>query len=351
MVQAQDGTIIDASSSSRIQRIPEGSTVYVTNNKKYELLPVPEAEDNERLEASTMETLQRNAGRQVGEILSSGRNVVDSTAQAMRNISDATVQAMHNAGDTLVQTVKDAKEEPHTPVNPQGTTAKKKQTPKPKAKTTSSSTKAKVAATTTTAAAATPAAPQGRRRDGSSYATAPATDEWSLGDGISSLDNEINSTPKHEDHLYKVKFTKDQKVTSGERITIRLLEDLPLEGNIIIPKNTHLSAVITIGRRLQISVTTIEIGGMAHNIGYKAVDVDGTEGLYCPSSKGEQTVKQAGQQLSNIGRSALSTGITGLSNTMTQIVNSGAQLIASASGEQTVLLTSGYEFFIRKGKK
>lgn len=57
-----------------------------------------------------------------------------------------------------------------------------------------------------------------------------------------------------------------------------------LVGPYVIPKNTHLQAYATIDSRLELEITSIEIGGRIITLGYTAYDTDGIKGIYCPDA-------------------------------------------------------------------
>jgi len=180
--------------------------------------------------------------------------------------------------------------------------------------------------------------------------------DWGTVEGISSLDNESQYVTQDDDHPYRVMFTRDQKIKSGDRITVRLLEDMAVDG-VLIPKNTHLSATCQIGERLQIVVTNIEINGRIYALNYTAYDNDGSQGLYCPISGATQTSDKtknsAVQSASNILSSAASIagsamGSSALGSIVGNMSNIGASAITSRNGSVTAQVNSGYTFYLLK---
>jgi hypothetical protein len=180
--------------------------------------------------------------------------------------------------------------------------------------------------------------------------------DWGTIEGISSLDSESQYVTEDDDHPYKVMFTRDQKIKSGDRITIRLMEDMAVD-NVLIPKNTHLTATCQIGERLQIIVSNIEIGGHIYALNYIAYDNDGSQGLYCPISgatqakdKGTSTATQAATQLlssaASIAGAAMGSGALG--GMLGNMTNIGASAIASRNGSVTAQVNSGYTFYLLK---
>lgn len=180
--------------------------------------------------------------------------------------------------------------------------------------------------------------------------------DWGTIEGISSLDNESVYVTQDDDHPYKVMFTRDQKLKSGDRITIRLLEDMAVDG-VLIPKNTHLSATCQIGERLQITVSNIEMNGRIYALNYSAYDNDGSQGLYCPISGATKTSDQgksiATQTASTLLSSAASIagaamGSGALGGMLGNMTNIGASAVASRNGSVTATVNSGYTFYLLK---
>lgn len=180
--------------------------------------------------------------------------------------------------------------------------------------------------------------------------------DWGTIEGISSLDNESVYVTQDDDHPYKVMFTRDQKLKSGDRITIRLLEDMAVDG-VLIPKNTHLSATCQIGERLQITVSNIEMNGRIYSLNYSAYDNDGSLGLYCPISGATKVSDQgknvATQTASGLISSAASIagaamGHASLGSMLGSMTNIGASAVTSRNGSVTATVNSGYTFYLLK---
>lgn len=175
--------------------------------------------------------------------------------------------------------------------------------------------------------------------------------------GISSLDGESSSLDNldgrdefiREDasHPYRVMFIRSQKVQAGDRVTLRLLEDLPV-GGILIPCNTHLMATVSISGRLELKVTSFEMNGKLYSMAYSAYDNDGGMGLYCPQTNANRKNKEGAAQGGDLVSSALQSGITGMAG---RVVAAGTSMIRSSTGSVAVNLVSGYEFYIMQDKK
>lgn len=168
-------------------------------------------------------------------------------------------------------------------------------------------------------------------------------DPWA-DSGISSLDDGWESVAPDDEHPFKCMFVREEKIKSGQRVSVRLLEDIVV-GGILIPKNSHLMASCTINRRLEMEIANIEMQGRILSLGYEAFDTDGTKGIYCPDTgNAGKTVKNKGASLAG---TALSSRVGRLAS---DVVTTGVSLIESASGERTVSVPAGYTFFIVKKK-
>lgn len=161
-----------------------------------------------------------------------------------------------------------------------------------------------------------------------------------LGSGFSTLDGTDRWVGAEDGKPYRCMFTRDEKVRSGERITLRLLEDLVI-GGVHIPRNTHLQGVATITERLEVKVTSLDIGGRILALSFEAYDTDGGKGIYC--SDLSAAAKAATDQ-------AVSTASTTLNSRLGRVARDaatvGASIIRSRSGEATVSVPAGYTFYI-----
>lgn len=169
-------------------------------------------------------------------------------------------------------------------------------------------------------------------------------DSWS-DSGISSLDDNRGSVNTDEQHPFKCMFVREEKIKSGQRVSVRLLEDIVV-GGVLIPKNSHMMASCTINKRLEMEIANIEMQGRILALGYEAFDMDGTKGIYCPDTGNSgRTAKNKGTSLAG---TALSSRVGRLAS---DVVTTGVSLIESASGERTVSVPAGYTFFIVKKKQ
>lgn len=167
---------------------------------------------------------------------------------------------------------------------------------------------------------------------------------------ISSLDDDFeDETVQYEGakRPFKCMFVRDQKLTSGQRVTLRLLEDY-VEGGVRIPANTHLAAICKIGDRLELQVRSLEMNGRIIPLALDAYDTDGLQGIYCPETSASKSRKQA----SNDAISTAGTTFGGLVGDLAStVIRTGASIARSASGEVSVSVVSGYEFYLVKSER
>ena len=188
---------------------------------------------------------------------------------------------------------------------------------------------------------------------GDSMAEPASIDLSSVGssDGIiSSLDDDFEDVAVQYEGAkrpFKCMFVRDQKLTSGQRVTLRLLED-DVEGGVRIPANTHFAAICKIGDRLELQVRSLEINGRIIPLALDAYDTDGLQGIYCPETSASKGAKQAGNDAISTAGATFGGLVGDLAST---IIRTGASIARSASCEVSVSVVSGYEFYLVKSEK
>ena len=125
-------------------------------------------------------------------------------------------------------------------------------------------------------AAVTEEAPKPRAQVKRSGAVSSLDEDVSgnLGNGFSTLDGTDRWVGGEAGKPYRCMFTRDEKVKSGQRITVRLLEDLVI-GNTHVPRNTHLQGLVNISDRMEVSITSLDMGGKILTFHFEAFDTDG----------------------------------------------------------------------------
>ena len=167
---------------------------------------------------------------------------------------------------------------------------------------------------------------------------------------ISSLDDEFEDAAVQYEGVkrpFKCMFVRDQKITSGQRVTLRLLEDYNQDG-VRIPANTHLAAICKIGDRLELQVRSLEMNGRIIPLALDAYDTDGLQGIYCPETSSQKNSRTA----TNDAISTAGTTFGGLvGDIASTVIRTGATIAKSASGEVSVSVVSGYEFYLVKAER
>ena len=158
----------------------------------------------------------------------------------------------------------------------------------------------------------------------------------------SSTDDDF--VPEDEFYPFMCQFVREERIRGGERVTIRLLEDMVVDG-VLVPRNTHLMASCSIGRRLELRVTSVEIAGRMYNLGYDAYDNDGTKGIYCPAV--EENLKRGAER---VGSSAARRASSRWGRAAQDVVQLGLTVSSSSGGRQTVTVPRGYVFYLVKSK-
>lgn len=191
---------------------------------------------------------------------------------------------------------------------------------------------------------AEPETPVASIRRSGSVSSLDDSGEWNSVGGVSSLDGESDLV-NTANHPFEVMFTRNEKISSGGRVSIRILEDMMIEG-VRIPENTQMSAICTIGsNRLEVKVQALKVNNKIYTLNLTGYDTDGLEGLYCPQTELGKGAQQARTEAGQIVRSALQSGIAGYAG---QVVSSGASVIQSVSGNVTISVTAGYKFYLLK---
>ena len=167
------------------------------------------------------------------------------------------------------------------------------------------------------------------------------------GSGFSTLGDQASEVvTEDEDYPFECMFVRAEKLRNGSRVSVRLLEDMVVGGT-LIPKNTHLMAMCSIGDRLQLTIANVEMNQKIFSLGYEAYDTDGSKGIYCPDLMQSERQKVTSSGLSSIG-GLLGRRVGSLASTA---VSTGVSIAQSKSGEVTVSVPAGYRFFIVKKKK
>lgn len=162
--------------------------------------------------------------------------------------------------------------------------------------------------------------------------------------GVSSLDEQSQAYTSEDSHPFKCMFVREEKIKDGQRVSVRLMEDMVV-GGVLVPKNSHLMASCSLGGRLELEIANIEMQGRILSLGYEAYDTDGTRGIYCPDAGG--AAKTAASRGTSLAGTALRSRVGRVAG---DVLTTGISLIESAGGERTVSVPAGYTFYIVKKK-
>lgn len=168
---------------------------------------------------------------------------------------------------------------------------------------------------------------------------------------ITSLDDDFDDPSvrysSSEKVPFRCMFVRDQKVIDGQRVTVRLLEDYSADG-VFVPANTHLAAVCKVSDRLELSVRSVEMNGRILPLQLVAYDTDGMAGIYCPETSASRNSRRASSDAISAANSTFGGLVGDLANT---VLRTGATIAKSASGELSVKVVSGYEFYLIKSER
>ena len=146
---------------------------------------------------------------------------------------------------------------------------------------------------------------------------------------------------------FRCMFVRDQKVVDGQRVTVRLLEDYSVDG-VFVPANTHLAAMCKVSDRLELSVRSVEMNGRILPLQLVAYDTDGMAGIYSPETSASRNSRRASSDAISAANSTFGGLVGDLANT---VLRTGATIAKSASGELSVKIVSGYEFYLVKSER
>lgn len=146
---------------------------------------------------------------------------------------------------------------------------------------------------------------------------------------------------------FRCMFVRDQKIVDGQRVTVRLLEDYSSDG-VFVPANTHLAAVCKVSDRLELSVRSVEINGRILPLQLVAYDTDGMAGIYSPETSASRNSRRASSDAISAANSTFGGLVGDLANT---VLRTGATIAKSATGELSVKVVAGYEFYLVKSER
>lgn len=229
-----------------------------------------------------------------------------------------------------------------------------------------------MAAATTGAAAAAPAEEKEEEKEeelrsipltetDSQTGTSYISTDYDSGGIISSLDSPSDDGVVHyrgsvRSRPVKATFLKDEKIVDGQRVILRLMQDMTLSDGTTIPANTHITGICKFTRRLKINVTMLHYGGRMFPTDISVYDNDGTEGIYCPlaeqANKKEKKIKNAASDILSSAGGIAGTVFSGNPLLGSMMGSAASSAIRSATssisndGSITVNVSAGYQFYV-----
>lgn len=155
----------------------------------------------------------------------------------------------------------------------------------------------------------------------------------------------------------KATFLKKEKLVSGNRVILRVMQDMQLSDGTVIPANTHITGICQIGDRLRININRLNYNGKLFSVDISVYDTDGTEGIYCPKAEASSKKKAKAKEVASsvLSQAAgVATSLLGRSPVMGSMAATGINAVTSSvmpDGTVTVNVTSGYEFFVYENIK
>lgn len=174
---------------------------------------------------------------------------------------------------------------------------------------------------------------------------------------ISSLETPSSAEAARNGHFHaspvKATFLSTEKLKSGQRVIIRLMQDLVLSSGTMIPANTHLTATVDFRRRLQLRITSIHYGSKMFRTDIVAYDNDGTEGIYCPyieTEKGNKSKKRVAGAVAGGTASAFLSAVSGNPYVARALQSATQEVTSSISdeGATEVNVVAGYVFYLQE---
>ena len=143
----------------------------------------------------------------------------------------------------------------------------------------------------------------------------------------------------------RCQFVRDETLSSGDRVTVRLLDALDL-GGVRIPANTRLVANVKLGNRLELNFSSYQVDGKFFSMNHSAYDTDGQRGIFCTTA--DSNAAAAGDQAIDQAASIASSVLSGIGGVAGRAASGALSIGRSAvrSGKEKASVSSGYTFYI-----
>jgi conjugative transposon TraM protein len=141
-----------------------------------------------------------------------------------------------------------------------------------------------------------------------------------------------------------------QVLVSGSTIKLRILNDIRINGHLILKDQYVYGIILLNGERLKIQFSSIRSGNTILPVSLEAYDMDGLAGIYIPGSINRDVAKQSGDQaLGAIGLTSLDPSIGA------QAAGAGIQaaktLISKKVKLMRVTVKAGYRLLLKDSKQ
>lgn len=142
----------------------------------------------------------------------------------------------------------------------------------------------------------------------------------------------------------------DQSVTNGQSVKLRTTEPMWI-GNRLIPRQTTLTGLARLqDERLEIEITSVEMGGSIYEVELKVYDSDGQEGISIPNSMESDALHEIGANMGSTMGSSINistdAGAQIASDVGRGLINGVSQYLTKKMRTVKVHLKSGYRVML-----
>lgn len=142
----------------------------------------------------------------------------------------------------------------------------------------------------------------------------------------------------------------DQSVTNGQSVKLRTTEPMWI-GNRLIPRQTTLTGLARLqDERLEIEITSVEMGGSIYEVELKVYDSDGQEGINIPNSMESDALHEIGANMGSTMGSSINistdAGAQIASDVGRGLINGVSQYLTKKMRTVKVHLKSGYRVML-----
>lgn len=142
----------------------------------------------------------------------------------------------------------------------------------------------------------------------------------------------------------------DQSVTNGQSVKLRTTEPMWI-GNRLIPRQTTLTGLARLqDERLEIEITSVEIGGSIYDVELKVYDSDGQDGINIPNSMESDALHEIGANMGSTMGSSINistdAGAQIASDVGRGLINGVSQYLTKKMRTVKVHLKSGYRVML-----